>query len=51
MKMVENNYLISLLNYNEKFIIKKLAIIVFKEKNVIYFYSKIDSIHNSLTRI
>lgn len=40
MKLVENNYLIRLLNYNENFIIKKLAILVFKEKNVMYFYSE-----------
>lgn len=36
MKWVGNNYLIRVLYYNEKSIIKKLAIILFKEKSVSY---------------
>ena len=39
MKGVENNYLIRVLNYTEKSRIKKLAITVFKGKNVIYLYA------------
>ena len=40
MKRVENNYLIRVINYNEKSIIKKLAIILFKEKSVSYLCSR-----------
>lgn len=42
MKLVKNNYLIRLINYNKKSIIKKFVIIVFKiEKNVTYLCLKL----------